>query len=117
MIGERNTACLHLVVNKRAVTNFIHSLQKSDGLWTSDSVGLSEIGLLYFQQLYQNQNQASYEDIMNGLILSCLDETKQSELDKVIAPNQCAYLKVRLISDNILLVADLMIQVHGARKG
>ena len=38
-------------------------------------------------------------------------------LSSVIAPHQCAFLKGRLISDNIMLATELMDHIHSSREG
>lgn len=56
-------------------------------------------------------------NVIYKIISKVLANRLKPILQKLIAPNQSAFLQGRLISDNILLAGELMNQLHSSRQG
>lgn len=65
----------------------------------------------------QDLRPISLCNVIYKIISKVLANRLKPILQKLIAPNQSAFLQGRLISDNIILAGELMNQIHSSRQG
>ncbi|PKU80635.1 Putative ribonuclease H protein [Dendrobium catenatum] len=109
--GDRNTKYFHALVNKKKSLNFINKVNDENGnsmprFFTSTAIVL--IPKKDNPEHWSDFRPISLCSFFNKLTSKIIARRLGSLLPNIISPNQSAFVKGRLISDNILLTQELV---------
>ena len=86
-LGDKNTKFFHLSTIIRRKRNSIDAIRDDNGVWITEGNSIRNAFLVHFKNLFQ-QNVADFPPHLGHLVLPCITEDENSELNRIPTPDE-----------------------------